>query len=120
MATVLNRTTKRLLRSVPADGYPVIDWIHEPDISAVFGQPVKYWLITGDVVSLVDQATQDAIDAQEESDRFDSIADDLDRTQTVLRAFAEVMLDQLNTLRAFHSLPAATLAQLKSSVRSKL
>ena len=122
MANYLHRTTKQYLTSVsPASlQEPEANYIEQPDLSAVAGQPSKYWIITGDVVSLVDQATQDAIDAQEDSDRLDSIASKLDITQDIWKAFAEVMLDQLNTLRAFHGLPNASLAQLKTAVRNKL
>ena len=122
MANYLHRTTKQYLTSVsPASlQEPEANYIEQPDLSAVAGQPSKYWIITGDVVSLVDQATQDAIDAQEDSDRLDSIASKLDITQDIWKAFAEVMLDQLNTLRAFHGLPDASLEQLKTAVRNKL
>lgn len=37
-----------------------------------------------------------------------------------LRAFALVMLDEINTLRALHSRPARTISQLKDAVKSKL
>ena len=96
------------------------EWILEPDTSLVDGQPTIYWIVTGDVVTLMDAAARAVVDAASEALQLDSISDELDQTQTILRAFAEVMLDQLNTLRAFHSLPAATLAQLKAAVRAKL
>lgn len=65
MAAVLNRTTKQYLRSANTPDYPAADWIINPDISAVNGWPTKYWIITGDVITLMDQAARDAVDAAE-------------------------------------------------------
>ncbi len=120
MASVLNRTTKQYLSSVNTPDYPVAQWIINPDLAAVSSQPVKYWTITDDTVTLISQAARDAIDAQEDSDRLDSISDQLDQNQSIMRAFTEVVLDEINTLRAQHSLAARTLSQLKTAVRGKL
>lgn len=62
---VLNRTTKEFLESVNTPDYPLIDWIHDPDLSSVIGWDSKYWLITGDIVSLMSEAERDAVDASE-------------------------------------------------------
>ena len=96
------------------------EWILSPDMSAVAGYPSKYWVITGDNVTLMDQAARDAVDAAAEAAQLDSIADELDQTRTIMRAFAEVVLDQVNALRADHGRNALTLAQLKTAVRGKL
>ena len=122
MANFLHRTTKAYLVSADPNSLPepIANYIEQPDLSAVTGQPTKYWIITGDIVTLASIGQQVDIDTDEEAARLNSIADELDQTQTILKAFAEVVLDQLNTLRAFHSLPTATLAQLKSAVRNKL
>ena len=65
MANWLHRTTKQELRSVSSASLPEpqANYIENPDLSAVVGWPNRYWLVTGDVVSLVDQATRDSIDA---------------------------------------------------------
>jgi len=92
MANVLNRTSKQYLKSVNTPDFPVSDWIVDPDLSAVNSFPNKYWVISGDVVSLMDQAARSAVDAAEleaqitaekteEKDEFD--------TKRVLKAFAE-------------------------------
>ena len=96
------------------------EWILNPDLSAVTGQPTKYWIITGDVVTLMNQAARDGVDAATQSARLDSVANELDQTQTIMRAFAEVVLDEINILRDQHSLTPRTLAQLKTAVRGKL
>ena len=78
----LNRTTKRfILRNSPSsmeksfppltfidgNGFPAsnAEWIADPDISAVTGFETKYWIITGDSVTLMDQASRDAVDVAE-------------------------------------------------------
>lgn len=122
MPNYLHRTTKEYLVSVGESDLPEAEanYIYQPDLSAVAGQPSKYWVITGDVVSLADQATRDAIDAANDQSVLDGIADELDETRTIMRAFAEVVVDEINLLRAGHGLAARTLAQLKSAVRQKL
>lgn len=65
MANVLHRTTKLYRTSVNTPDFPVSDWIHDPDLSAVIGFDSKYWVITGDAVSLMSQAERDAVDAAE-------------------------------------------------------
>ena len=62
MANVLNRTSKAFIASANTVDYPVAQWIIDPDMSAVAGYPSQYWIITGDVVSLMDQAQRDAVD----------------------------------------------------------
>ena len=65
MANVLNRTSKQYRASVNTPDFPVQDWIINPDISAVVGFDRKYWIITGDSVTLMDQTARDALDAAE-------------------------------------------------------
>lgn len=120
MASVLNRTTRQYLESVNTPDYPTQGWIHSPDLSAVDGQPAKYWAISGDTVTLMSAGERAAVDAAEAATRKDSVADELDRTETIMRAFAEVVLDEINVLRQRASLQARTLEQLKTAVRGKL
>jgi hypothetical protein len=122
MPAWLHRTDKRLLNSIAEADLPepVVNYIEEPDMSAVAGEPSKYWIITGDVITLMDQTARDALDAAEDTAQLDAISDELDQARTIMRAFAEVMLDQVNALRADHGRAALTLAQLKTAVRGKL
>ena len=120
MSDVVNRITNQYLRSVHAPDYPVGDWLHDPDLSAVVGYGSQYWVKTGDVVTLMDQAARDAVDAQILSDNRDVVANELDSIEGIMRAFAGVVLDEINTLRTVHSLPDRTLVQLKTAIRNKL
>ena len=122
MPNYVHRTNKQYLTSTSPASLPESEanYIQDPDMSAVAGEPSKYWIITGDVITLMDQAAQDAVDAAEDTAQLDSIADELDQTRTIMRAFAEVVLDQVNDLRADHGRNALTLAQLKTAVRGKL
>ena len=146
MPNYLHRTTRQYLRSVstPDLQEPVANYIQDPDVSAVIGFPNRYWIITGDVVTLMDQAARDVVDADLNTARLNSIADGLDQTQTILKAFAEVLLDELNSRAAtsnsildaidgannlgslkaavalISNTPQRTLAQLKSAVRGNL
>ena len=122
MALFVHRTTFQVLPSTsPASlTEPIANYVENPDLSAVDGFPAKYWSLTGDIFSLVDQATRDAIDAALLVTARDDLADDIDRLETFLRAFALVVLDEFNNLRSQHGLTARTISQLKNAVRNKL
>lgn len=96
MANVLNRVTREFLHSVHEPDYPVQDWIHNPDLAAVAGSPAKYWVITGDTVSLMDQAARGAVDAAELEARRDEEAAQLVNLEGVLRAFMLIVVDEFN------------------------
>ena len=126
MPNWVHRTSKQLLQSVSPNSLPEAEANYVNGggdlnfISAVAGQPTKYWVVVGDVISLADAGARAVIDATEAATRADNTADELDRAQTIMRAFAEVVLDEVNLLRGQHALAPRTLAQLKTAVRSKL
>ena len=123
MANVLHRTTKQYLKSVNTPDYPVADWIVNPDLSAVTGFDSKYWLISGDNVTLMDQSARDAVDVAEAQAAIDNErATQKNRidNEKVLTAIAKVMMDEINILRAEHSLTARTLAQVKTAIKSEV
>jgi len=95
------------------------DWIWNPNLSAVTGQPSKYWTITGDVVSLMSQAERDAVDASAETaQRDERILREIDSLESTMRQLVKLMVSELNILRALHSLPDRTLAQVRNQLRS--
>ncbi len=56
--------------------------------------------------------------AKETSSRdLDKVTYDIERT---LRAIVELLVDELNVLRALHSLPDRTIAQARSAIRNKI
>lgn len=99
----LHRTDIRLLNSVAEADLlePVINYIEEPDLSAVVGQPTKYWIVTGDIITLMDQAARDAVDAAIDAaelqvQRAEAISrTDLDITT---RETVEALLFEINKL----------------------
>ena len=107
-----------------AEGEPVsnANWIHAPDLSAVAGFPNVYWIIIGDVISLMSQTERDAVDAAILETRRDSVAAELDALEGILRAFMKIVLSEINIVRAGlkPSLPARTFTQLKSALRNEL
>ena len=54
----------------------------------------------------------------EETQRVKNTFDDEERR--LLRAFAELVMDELNTLRALHSLAPRTFAQLRTAIKNKV
>lgn len=125
MANVLNRATKEFLRSVHEPNYPVEDWIINPDLDAVGAFPARYWIITGDTVTLMDQAARDAVDAAALEAQRDEIASMFTEPEDVLRAFMRVVLNEFNAHAAFHNQilngirTATSLADLKAKATAK-
>ena len=121
MAIVLNRTAgnsgsypydKDLRSSVNTPDFPEVDWIINPDLSAVDGQPSKYWDISGDTVSLANQGTHNARDAdiaaqelaQSNQEQKDAYTDN-----ELFRAQIKYVVDEINILRqATGTTPART------------
>lgn len=144
MASVLNRTTKQLLGSVNTPEYPTVDWIIDPDLDAVAGFDSRYWIITGDVVTLMNPTARAAADAAALEALRDATAAELDQMEGVLRAFMLTVLDEFNAhaakinailtaidagstlasvktnIAAIADYPARTAVQLKNTLRSKL
>lgn len=144
MANVLNRTTKQFLASANTPDFPLLDWIHNPDMSAVTGFDSRYWIISGDVVTLMDAPSRAALDAAAVEAARDELANQLDQTEDILRAVVLLVLDELNAhttktnalltaidnssslanlktaVAAIADLPIRTAAQLKAAIRSKL
>lgn len=122
MPNYLHRTTLDYIPSIAPADLPesVLNYIEDPNLSAVIGFPKYYWVINGDAVELANPAQRSAIDAQRLSNRRDTLANEIQRAETILRAFAEVVLDEINALRAEHLLPARTLSQLRDAIRNKL
>lgn len=122
MANYLHRTTKQYTTSVDPNSLtePEANYVVNPDVSAVIGQPTRYWIITGDVITLMTQVERDAVDATVLSRNRDSLADEIDLVESYTKAFALLVLDEINILRAQHSLPARTPSQLKTALRNKL
>ena len=124
MASALNRTTRQFVTSVNTPDFPVGQWIINPDMSAVTGFGSQYWIITGDVVTLMDSAARSAVDATQLTANRDAAAAALDLVEDVLRAVVLELRDELNN----HALKinsildavdaATSLADLKSRVAS--
>jgi len=106
MSSVLNRTTKHYIQSVNTPDYPPVDWIVDPDLTAVVGFPSIYWTITGDIVTLMTQGQRDAVDAvilaaqvTEEKTGAESLYDLTQAEARALRAMVLLLVDELNSLR---------------------
>ena len=122
MPLYIHRTTFQRLPSTSPSSLtePEANYVKDPDESAITGEPSRYWILTLDVFTLMKKPARDAVDDALDVERLDSVSDELDRTQTIMKAFAQVVLDEFNLLRAEHGLVPRTLAQLKNAVRGKL
>ncbi len=117
MASVFHRTDGIYLPSVNTPDYDPVDWIINPDLTAVVGQPIKYWIIDppgSDTIRLATAAEQAAIDAQIADDA--NVADqtaqkDAYVTQRVLEGMALVLLDEINILRGQFNTTTAEVTQ---------
>ena len=120
MGNFLNRTTKAYYPSRDPNALPedLSNYISAPDLSAVAGVPVKYWLIVGDVVSEMTQAEKDAVDAALLSASRDGAAAELDNLEGTLRQVIKILISELNILRSLHGLADRTLSQLRTQIRN--
>ena len=66
MAVVINKATKKIIRSAHTPDYPPGLWIINPDLSNVEGVDPKYWKIVGNAVLEMNQVEKDAVDAAEQ------------------------------------------------------
>jgi hypothetical protein len=120
MADVVNRTTKQYLKSVNTPDYPSVDWIINPDLSALAGVPTKYWTITGDVITEMTQGEKDAVDAAETAARLaaykQQLKDEFDQQNDNTKALGLLMLDLYDLIKAntTNTMPDITPAQLKT------
>ncbi len=123
MTAVVRRTTLEPIWTDNTAKYNSIYYWIDPDLSAVFEFPHKYWQEAGGVFSLVDQATRDAIDAAEliALDRAEKDALKLRFSRNkVLLALVKLLIDEFNILRAEHGLSPRTLAQLLTAIDNKI
>lgn len=65
IGNVLHKASKLYLTDVELTSYEGEDWIHNPDMSAVEGVPVRYWKIVLEDVYAMSQAERVALDAPE-------------------------------------------------------
>lgn len=78
MADVIKRATLQYLRSVHTPDFPVVDFVINPDMTPVSGVLQKYWKLSGDDLSEMDETEKQAVDAAETSDElvlFDLLGD---------------------------------------------
>lgn len=117
MAVVIERTTLQLLNSVHTPDYPVLNWIINPDLSAVNGQPKKYWKISGDSVLLMDASEQSAVDATELDQGKDR---QINQAENQTKAIFLWAFDVENRVRVLESRNAITKAQFKAGLKAAL
>lgn len=114
MATFLHRTTK-VIESDNGTGDLGANYIRNPDLSAVVGQPVKYWIIEGDAVRPAVGAEIAAADAQAATDAaaaatalltsqrayaVTALANLREESHLIDRATLLLLLREINLLRA--------------------
>ena len=133
MAWAIHRRNKTFQR-VGADkvNNPVADWILRFDLSQVgitdlstHKDPIntKYWKIVGDDVTLMSPTEKDAEDARLADELLDvqragyKATADIDK---LFKAFAKILVDEINILRANDGLTPRTFTQLKNAIKSQI
>jgi hypothetical protein len=123
---------EQVLQVIPSANTPEYssrsDVLVNPDISALQGIiPRRYWKRVLDTVVEYTQAEKDAQDAAEAAAEVAAVRAGA-KNQHVgfsglpvyLRAFADVVREEINILRALHSLQDRTLAQLKTAIENRI
>jgi hypothetical protein len=107
------------------------DVLVNPDLSALEGiVPRRWWKHEAGAVVEFTQAEKDALaaaEAAQEQANIDAVRteaaqrfDEYDEVNLLFRAFANIVMDELNILRDLHSLAPRTLAQLKTAIKNKV
>ena len=92
--------------------------------------PSRYWKLNAEQTDVLEMSRtqKDAVDAARDATRLQNAKtegkaifdDSRDGTSLVLRAVIRLLIDEINTLRALHSLPARTLTGLRAALRKKI
>lgn len=123
MSTVVNRMSLTPLFDRNLARYDVAHFWHDPDLSAVIDIDPIYWKESGGIFSgmtVIERAAKDSQIATSERDRDRRIAKGSIDNERVLRAFAAVIMDEINILRGQHNLAARTLSQLVTAIKTKI
>lgn len=123
MAVVVNKTTLVPIWTNNPEKYSDADYWHDPDLSDVGDVELIYWKESGGVFSemtAAEQAAKDADLAVAEIDAGRLAAKNEIDSKRVLRAFAEVVVDEINILRGQHALADRTLSQLVTAIKNKI
>ena len=106
---------------------PDSDVVVNPDLSALVAVPRRYWKhVSGSILEYTtgEKSTQDAAEAAAEDTNLRSGAkaqmDGLETHSLFMRAFADILREEINTLRTLHSLADRTLAQLKTAIKNRV
>lgn len=105
--------------------FDVVDWIHNPDLSAVTEQDSKYWVIDGDSVRDMTTPEKNTVDSNEAAAATAklkatavAIVDGADPVmQLVLEAMAIVLQRELRAIKGNSPRPEATIEELKTEMR---
>lgn len=120
MGHFLHRTTKRYHESVPPNELPepIANYIEQPDLTAVNGVPIRYWIIEGDTVSEMSNAEKATVDEDILESSRDGSLQEIDALESTLRQIVRMTIREINILRGLHGLPPITLAQVRNQLRN--
>lgn len=115
----LHRTKLHVIEFGDTSVFDSAEWVIDVDLSAVIAWPKRYWVVTGDVVTLSSSADSD-LQTAKIIDAKDTEAEKIEIASSFVGAFALLVLDEINLLRTEAGLIPRTLAQLKSALRSNM
>lgn len=103
------------------------DVLINPDLSAVAGVSQRYWKKENGTIVPMTQDERNALDANALTQMTSFLRDDSKALFSsrsdlgmIFRAFADVLKDEINILRANDGLPDRTLNQLKTAIRNRI
>jgi len=130
MAVVVLKSDPSVFRvSANTPDFPTENYLINPASFATLHGTVdpKYWKVVADDIAEMTQGEKDAVDAAEvaavETDAKDSaksVFDGTDSDGRSKKAMLEMIMDELNILRALHGLADRTPAQIRTAYRNKV
>lgn len=126
-----NTDTGRVLRKLPYRNTPDFEGL--PNMLRVarlerdWPQPARYLIVEGGILREMTTEEKAIVDTEQAAAMEASVKNGAKQLATaddengrLLRALLDIMLDEINTLRALHSLPARTLSQLKTQLAGRI
>lgn len=125
MAIVVKRTDPMTFyTSAHTPDFPDTEWLHNPSsFSALFGAvPSKYWKVVGDDIVEMETAEKQDVDDRllAAKTAVERLAAKEELQNRVFRAFATIVLQELNTLRDEHGLTPRTMQQLRAALENEV
>lgn len=118
----LHIPTMRLSFSVREDKlpHPVGEYLKNPDLLAVKGVERYYWKVENNSLMAMSPTERAAIDVQRTTEALDEKVEEYLTGREVTKAFALLLIDEINILREAASMQPRTMQQFVQAMKQRI